>query len=224
MRTPIEHLPAQTQFNRIVSKDMFDSYSTAQQRKLFTDNVERIRWTHKLFDKTTNLSGTEVKEIEIFQLDLRKQDRIEELVTIIDKAITYPILFVLNYKDHRKWMISKKHSNPTNENSAVIDWVFQSKWHTDKNSIGVRLKYSLDEVFKDLCIQLSPELTHEYESIDELITHNRESLNLTKKIEKLKSRIAKEKQFNRKVDLNLMLKSLEEELQVLLKNDTRLSK
>lgn len=215
MRTPVEHLPSQTQFNRIVRKDMFDSYSNTQQRKLFTDNVERIRWTHKLFDKTTNLSGTEVKEIEIFQIDLRKQDRIEELVTIIDKAITYPILFVLNYKDHRKWMISKKHSNPQNENSAVIDWVFQSDWLTDKNNIGVNLKYTLDEVFKDLCLQLSPERTHEYESIDELITHNREALNLTKKIEKLKSRIAKEKQFNRKVELNMKLEELEVEIALL---------
>ncbi|WP_339700168.1 DUF4391 domain-containing protein [Algoriphagus aquimarinus] len=215
MRIPIEQLPAQTQFNRIVRKDMFDSYSTTQQRKLFTDNVERIRWTHKLFDKTTNLSGTEVKEIEIFQLDLRKQEGIEELVAIIDKAITSPILFVLNYKDHRKWMISKKHSNPQYENSAVIDWVFQSDWLTDKNNIGVNLKYSLDEVFKDLCLQLSPERTREYESIDELITHNREALNLTKKIEKLKSRIAKEKQFNRKVELNMKLEELEVEIALL---------
>ncbi|SFB59821.1 protein of unknown function [Algoriphagus aquimarinus] len=77
------------------------------------------------------------------------------------------------------------------------------------------MKNSLDYAFKDLCPQLSPDRTREYESIDELITHNREALNLNKKIEKLKSRIAKEKQFNRKVELNMELEELEVEITLL---------
>jgi hypothetical protein len=212
MRTLIENLPAQTQFNRIVPKDMFDKFTSTHQKKLFVEVVERIRWTHKLFDKSTNLLSKEVKEIEIFQIDLRRKNGIEELTTLMDKAIPYPILFVLNFENNRKWMISKKHPNPTNENISVIDWTFESEWLTDKDSIGISLKVSLDEVFKDLCFQLTPDKINSAISVNDLINNQRATLEISKKIENLKSKLANEKQFNRKVEFNLALEKLESEL------------
>ncbi|MDZ7847391.1 MAG: DUF4391 domain-containing protein [Owenweeksia sp.] len=41
-------LPKKTEVKRVVPKNAFDRYTSTRQKKLFTDKVHRITWTHKL--------------------------------------------------------------------------------------------------------------------------------------------------------------------------------
>ena len=78
------------------------------------------------------------------------------------------------------------------------------------------MKNNIDAVFKDICIQIIGRSEFEKESID-MIVNNQQEIDLLKKNKsKLKSAIAKCKQFNQRVDLNMKLKNVEKKLNALL--------
>lgn len=207
--TPISQLPKPTQVNKVIPKNAFDSYCTTQQKRLFTDKVEKIRWTNKLAWETINLPSVQVKEIQCFEIILKDRDGYEEVLKIIDRAIPYPILFTISFGSFIKRQISQKHPHPTNEDNAVVDWTFDSPWLTESNEIHFDLKESLDEVFRRLCLSVSGEKDDFQYGIDQLVSFKKESHELESKIQKIKSRISNEKQFNRRVELNLELQTLE---------------
>jgi Domain of unknown function (DUF4391) len=60
--------------------------------KQMVDLIERIKWSNKLSRETINLEGKEIQEIQIFEIELRKQDDITGLLQVVDKAISYPII------------------------------------------------------------------------------------------------------------------------------------
>jgi hypothetical protein len=206
------NLPKSTIVNRIVPKKAFDEYTNSKQKQLFTDKISKVRWLHKLSPKTINLSGNEVKEIEIFEVILKVKDSIPDLLKIIDKAIPYHILFVLKFEDLVMFLTAQKHIHPTNENQAVVDWSFSTDW-IDKIEFDyhLNLKQSLDFVFEDICFQITGE-SKNVEDISTLISKEQKRKHLEKRIEKLKSEIKRCKQFNTKVELNRELLGCEKEL------------
>mgnify|MGYP001127195110 FL=1 len=213
------NLPKQTQVNKSIPKNAFDSYINSKQKKLFVDIIERIRWTNKLSVETINLEGKEISEIQIFEVALRQKDNIEKLLEIIDKSIPYHIIFVLNFEDQVKISIAQKHLHPTNENNTVIDWTFKSEWlNKDLIKYQLNLKGTLDSVIKDFCIQLSGKKEDVDLSLNELVEKESQIEKLEKEINKLKSQIKRTKQFNQKVELNALLRQREMELN---KNHTK---
>ncbi|MFL0684098.1 MAG: DUF4391 domain-containing protein [Algoriphagus aquaeductus] len=82
-------LPKPTLVNKVIPKNAFDPYCSGQQKRLFTDKIEKIRWAHKLAWETTNLPSQEVKEIQCFEIELRQEEGIEEALRIIDWAIPF---------------------------------------------------------------------------------------------------------------------------------------
>ncbi|EON78137.1 Methyl-accepting chemotaxis protein [Lunatimonas lonarensis] len=208
-------LPTSTKVDRVIPKNAFDNYADTKAKKLFVENVEKIKWLNKLSFDTVNLPGKEVKEIQIFEISLRKFDPIPELVKIIDKAIPYPILFVLTFEDHYQLNISVKHPNPINEDNAVIDWTFKTEWlPVGKEACQFHLKQTIDYIFQDICIQLSNTSNADRGlSLNEIVTKEQKLADLKNRIKKLESAIAKTKQFNKKVEFNLALQKLVLELQ-----------
>lgn len=206
-------LPPTTIVNRAVPKNAFDSYTTAKQKKLFTDLIQRITWTHKLSTDTVNLEAKEIKEIQVFKVELKSQETIDPLLAIIDRAIPYNIIFVVKYEENIYLSTSVKHHHVVNEDNAVIDWTFNTDWFTsDDNKYSLVLKKSLDAVYLDFCIQLSgrPELAKK--SLQEFVEQCRLFDTLSKEVSRLKSAIASCKQFNQKVELNLKLKEIENQI------------
>lgn len=203
-------LPPTTNVQRIISKNNFDSYTNTKQKKLFTDKITRITWNQKLSTETVNLEFNEIKEIQIFTIELKVKEEISPVLDIIDKAIPYHIIFIVRYQDHIYISTSKKHSNPTNENSSVIDWTFKSNWFPGiKSKYQLNLKQSIDAVFKDFCVQLSGRFDLANQPLHSIIETQQQINSLKKEIAVLKSSISKSKQFNRKVELNLILQKKE---------------
>lgn len=210
-------LPQRTVFNRVVPKNAFDPYTNTSQKRIFTQDVERIRWTHKLSKETINLEGKDIQEIQLFTVQLRQRGRIQDLIKIIDKAIPYTIIFSFIHESEVLVSVSKKHPHPLNPNNAVIDWTFSSQWlEKDNFQIELSLKESLDFVLKDLCSQLSGE--EKITDLDKLVELKSTQDELKRKIGKLETQIKKEKQFNRRVELNRKLTKLKTDLTNLTKS------
>ena len=132
---------------------------------------------------------------------------------IIDKSIPYHIIFVLTFDNEVMLSVSQKHLHPTNENNTVLDWTFKSTWFArDEISYKLNLKESLDFVIKDFCIQLSGKDEDSDLSLNEIVEKETQIEKLEKEINTLRSQIKRSKQFNRKVELNSILKEKEGEL------------
>ena len=207
------NLPESTKVGRVVPKNAFDDYTNTKQKKLFTDCIQRISWTHKLSTGTVNLNANDIHEIQLFKVELKQKSDISKILEIINKSIPYHIVFWVEHEQEAYISTSSKHIHPTNDNNAVIDWTFTSDWFDkDDNSYAFNLKGSLDAVFKDICVQLTgqPELSNQ--SLDSILKNQQEKYRLKKEISRFKSAISRSKQFNEKVELNLKLKNAEKEL------------
>jgi len=203
------NLPETTNLNKIIPKNAFDSYTNTKQKKEFADNVSRITWSNKLSVDTTNLQSKEILEIQIFTIELKEKTQIKGILNIINKAIPYPIIFIIRNGKSVYLSTSPKHNNPKNEDLAVIDYTYSTDWFTEnENEFKIELKGSIDWVYKTFCEQFNkPKAT--VKDLKDLVATQKEIDSLNKEIEKVKLAIARSKQFNRKVELNIKLKELE---------------
>lgn len=149
-------LPTRTKVGRVIPKNAFDGYINTKQKKLFTDCILRITWTHKFSANTINLEAKDIQEIQVFKVELKQKSNITKILEIINKAIPYHIVFWVEYNEEAYISTAAKHLHPTNNDIAVIDWIFISDWFKKgDNRYAFNLKDNLDSVFKDLCIQLT---------------------------------------------------------------------
>lgn len=211
----IFQLPVSTHVNRVIPKNAFDQFIDTKERKEFVDKIEKIRWLYKIARDTTNLPSGEVVELQVFELSLRKKDEIPGLIKVIDRSIPYPIIFILTFEEELMFSLSKKHPHPTDEDKAVIDWTFTSSWFKKQESpYRIKLKESLDYVFVDFCRQLAGNNSDQSRiPIPSLIEREKKIQELQTSIRKLEATIAKTKQFNKKVELNMELQRRREEME-----------
>lgn len=206
-------LPKSCYYGRVIPKNSFDKYTSAKQKKLFTDLVGRISWTHKLAPKTINLSGKYFAEIQIIHIELKREERIPELLAVINKSVPYGVIFVVQFDERFYLSATVKHPHPTLADTSVLDWEFASKWFTvEDNVFQLNLRESLDKVFFDVCRKLSAFASDDVDSMTDLIEKSSKLFQIEKDINRLRSAIFSCKQFNKKVELNLELRKLEEEV------------
>lgn len=210
-------LPKKTEVYKNVPKNAFDKFVNTKQKSNFSESVKKITWTHKFSSDTTNLGFKDIEEIQLFKVECKRKVKIPKILDIIDKTIPYHIIFWIQSVDQAYISTTSKHLHPTKDYESVIDWAFSTDWFKiDENKFRINLKNNLDAVFKDMCIQIIGRSEFEKESID-MIINNQQEIDLLKKNKlKLKSAIAKCKQFNQRVDLNMKLKNIEKKLNTLL--------
>lgn len=207
-------LPHTSIVNRVVPKNSFDKYISSKQKKLFTEYIERIKWTNKLSKETIKLEGKEVKEIQVFEIHLKKKFENEEVLNIIDKHIPYHIIFLLLIDNEILFSAAQKHPNPTSEDTSVIDWRFSTTWLENENKLfELDLKKSLDHVFSDFCLQISGKHENRNKSLQDIISKEQLKKQLNIEIKRLETEIKNCKQFKQKVELNLKLNDKRKELE-----------
>jgi len=205
-------LPKNTEVRKVIPKNAFDAYTNTKQKKAFSDKVLRMTWLDKIAFENVHLQGNDVQEIQVFKIVLKERTIIKDLLSIIEKSIPYHIIFWIEFQNEFYIYTSAKHLHPTNDNNAVIDYTFTSDWQLiENNPYQFVLKNNLDWVFKTFCDQLKS-INTDTKSIGELVEKQKNNDAILKEIERLKAQIARCKQFNKKVELNLKLKEFEEKL------------
>ena len=207
------NLPSSTIVQRVVPKNSFEPYATSKQKNMFAKDVAKIIWSYCLSQKTINLPSRDIQEIQIFTLELKEQKDIKPILDIIDKAIPYHIIFIVEYNGWMYFSTSAKHSSPLNESKSVIDWTFKTPWFKiTENSYRLDLQKSLDGIFTNFCNQLSIHPNKDIKDLPELISYNSKLYEAMKKIESLKKKISSCNQFNKKVEMNMKVRELQEKL------------
>lgn len=213
------NLPPTTRVNRVIPKNTFETYSSGKQKKLFTELIARISWLNKISSETVNLESKEIREIQVFRIELKANEDIRTLLDVIDRAIPYHIVFQVVYEGEVYVSTSVKHPHPINEDNAVIDWTFNSAWFPLEQTCPYQfqLKRSIDAVHSDFCRQIAGIKESDTVPVQELIAQNKQVTTLQKEIVRMQQGIANSKQFNEKVALNVRLKKVELELKMLSK-------
>ena len=207
-------LPTTTKVQRVIPKNSFDSFAAPKQKRLFTELVQRITWTHKISTTTTNLRSEEIPEIQFFTVELKKKAPVKDLLDLIDRAIPYTIVFSVSFEGEKYFHTSIKRIHAQDEDKVIIDFNFANDWSEEFN-LTPDLKTSIDNAYRNLCLQLS-DFNEETEiGLHDLVKKQREINSLRKEISSLKTAIKKSKSFKEKVDLNQKLKQAEKDLSVI---------
>lgn len=205
-----------TQLNRIIPKAKFmklAGLSTAI-RKEFQNNVDRLILANILRKDTVNINpGKNVNEIDVFEFLLKEKTVSDNLIREIDSAIPKYILFVFKYKDEIQIAISYKEKLASVDRFKVLK-IYRSEWQKEESVLLGLNGLDLDTVFNGFISQISNGKIeiNENTEIKQAVEKSIEIERLEHRIEQLKSKIRKEVQFNKQIELKNELKTLKYEL------------
>ena len=217
--------PLQAKVDRLIPKNKFYEQGKANTKieQLFVDQVENIRWAYKLAASTINLQDQEdLKEIQIFRVKSRVEDLDVSILSFIDKLIQTPIIFEVVYQDKVKVVATYKRLNQADKTKVVIGQYYASDWLDSEDRTELPIYLKLADLYEHFIAELLPtssnddqENTDEPISIEDKLLKAQQLESLQKQLNKLKSKLKSEKQFNRKVELNKQLQVLESDLRKL---------
>lgn len=212
--------PKSCSFDRIVSKAKIFSAArpSARMREKFTEQISQIRWSYKLYEKGLNLSGNvQVPEIQIFTISLKTQNIDFSILNHIDKAIGYPIIFELKFEDQINIVAAYKRPPENNSGKWVCSDYYESGWLDDSAyRMPLPLALNLESLYTNMIRSLMPHSARPNESLNQHAERIVEIKKHKKACDRLKSKINKEKQFNRRLAYNQELKAAQENLSKLI--------
>ncbi|MGI6307333.1 MAG: DUF4391 domain-containing protein [Dethiobacteria bacterium] len=212
------NLPEKTLYDKRIPKSKFYEKLKmgSKLKEKFVRQIDYIIWKHKLSRHTVNITPTpEVQEIQIFEVYLKQRELAQDVLESIDRAIPYPILFVLVYGKEARLAVAYKKRSQQHENRFVVDSYFYSEWRNELSLDllkGLTLKAVYENLLKSL-ISVSP---GSGQALEQAIEKQKELDKLKREIGALEAKIARERQFNRKVKYNIELQEKKKELQRLI--------
>lgn len=172
----------------------------------FTDAIAKIIWKYKLSPETLSIPVSwSIEEIQVFEIELKAKSIPKNVLKVIDNLIPYPILYVFISDECRAYGITLK--NDPNKSYYFSEW----DETIDFDFHGITLEKVYQNIIKKF-IREAP--THE-QDFEEIVATERKITTLRNEIQALQNKVSAEKQFKKKVSLNLLLKQKEKELQSL---------
>ena len=212
--------PKNSFFGKVIPKSKFYEYGniSSKQRDLFVTQVEEIIWKYKLAPETINLPATSaVPEIQIFEIKAKADGVEDEVLRCIDKAIPYPIVFEVLSGDRIKMIAAFKRRHDANSEHWIQSEYYDSGWcQVDSERSPLHFSLNLGSVYEQILVSLSPNAARQGECLSDLFNRNEQIKKKTRQLELIKNKLKLEKQFNRKVELNAVLKQVNVELTSLL--------
>ena len=211
--------PVSTEFNKRIPKQKFyeNIEVSLAVKRIFVEQIRIIYWRNKLAAATLNLAaGDAVTEIEVFEVKLNAPQLDEAVLRQIDKAIPYHILFVLTYEGKAQAWIGYKEAS-SGGNAFKVNRYYHTDWMPENELQFMLGGLNMDAVYESLVRQIAGERLQAapHESLKESVGRDEERRRLEKQIAALENAMRKEKQLNRKMELNAELKKLRKELEKL---------
>jgi hypothetical protein len=209
--------PKQAAFGRPLPKSKIYEHSGANTRlkDLFARQVEQIVWQYKLAPETINLPAKPgVPELQIFSIQLKTSELNLDILRCIDGVVKYPIIFELNFDGRTQVIAAYKRPNESDASRWVLSDYFATAWlPSDCERAAMPLALDLGALYEQALHRLIPTPARPQESLADLVARVELIAAKQREVEKATSRLAKEKQFNRKVEINALLRQLKTELQ-----------
>lgn len=214
-------LPKTTEFNKRIPKQKFyeNMDISPALKKIFVEQVKIIYWKNKIAASTTNLAaGTDVTELEVFEIRLSSPVLDDSLLGQIDKEIPYHILFLLEYQGKYQAWIGYKEAAASGNKAFKVNGYYHTEWLAE-DELSLKLEgLNVDAVYENFVRQIvGDKLKTETagESLKESVARDEQKQALQKQIATLQAKIGKEKQLNKQMQMNTELKKLKKELEAM---------
>ena len=214
-------LPKTTEFNKRIPKQKFyeNMDISPALKKVFVEQVRIIYWKNKIAASTTNLAvGTDVTELEVFEVRLSSPVLDDSLLRQIDKEIPYHILFLLEYQGKYQAWIGYKEAAASGNKAFKVNGYYHTEWLVE-DELPLKLEgLNVDAVYENFVRQIAGDkLKTEAagESLKESVARDEQKQALQKQIATLQAKIRKEKQLNKQMQMNTELKKLKKELEAM---------
>jgi hypothetical protein len=232
--------PKAAAFGRVVPKNKIYEHAGANTalKDLFVREVDQIVWRFKLAPETINLSATEsVTEIQVFGISVKTGKLDEDVLRAIDRAIPFPLFFELTHHGKRMAVAAFKRPSEADKAKWVVSEYFYTDW-TPENAPRAPLPVVLDlgALYDGM---LSALLSNQVEwkrdtpvagfgaaqqaaftapavrpvPIGERVARLEAIRAKTREVERIKARLARERQFNKRVEINAALRDAKLELE-----------
>lgn len=187
----------------------------------------------------------DLKEIQIFRIQSRVPELDQSILNYVDKLIPSPIIFEIIYQGQVKLVASYKRLNQADSSKVVIGEYYASEWMEDADRIELPVYLNLADLYAHFIRRLLPGKersalsgqqqgiggeqagTYSYgllkesrdeqvpESLEESLRKAEQIKSLQSQINRLKTKMHSERQFNRKVELNRQIQLVEKQLKEL---------
>jgi len=220
--------PAAAKVTRTVSKSKIYQHGKLNQavKDKFVHELSRIEWAYKLASNTVNLASSDaVPEIQVFRLYLKDEQLSTEVLSTIDAAIPFPILFELIRPDeesdgsslcyrmcYKTPKISAKRK-PADQMKWQCSFYLHSEWINPDSLAPTPLPAvaSLTNLYHYFLAEMASVKLDVTEDISQILLRVEQLNKLDRKIRQLENKQRREKQYNLRVEINQEIKSLKKE-------------
>lgn len=209
--------PPHAAFSQVLPKSKI--YERAQPataiRELFTRQIEQIIRQYQLSPETVNVEGSKsIAAIQVIHIMLKNGELQSDVVRCIDQAIPVPLIFELYYGGKVKVIGAYKRPSETNAAKNVISPYFATDWlPEDTPRQPLPVVFDLDTLYAQLLAPLLPYPPRQGESLQQQLDRMAEIEKVQRELERCEARLAKEKQFNRKIAMNAERRELQKKLE-----------
>ncbi len=205
--------PPQATVNRVLPKNKVYANATisTRLRQAFVADLHQIVWRAKLAPETIRLAATkDVPEIQVFELALKGTEFNEDIARTIDAAIPFPIVFELSFEGKIRILAAWKRPTAADPTKWVTGHYLGTPWQpadTPREALPVAL--NMGGLYEQMLRALSPEPPRRGERLAEHMERLGRIRDLEAESGKLERKLAQEKQFNRKVEINEKIRSIQ---------------
>jgi len=220
MTMALYQFPAKAAYNKVIAKAKIYQQAKVGQtlKEKFVHQLDKITWRYVLAPETINLPAKQgIAEIAVIELRLKTPELDESVLRAIDKRVRIPIIYQLLYKQQIKTVVGYKRPSDTDAKLWVVEAYFSSEWQSENApKIELPVVLNLAVLYEQLLQAYIPYPPRQGESLKEQVVRIQSLRTQQQACDKLKTQINREKQFNRKVDLNSQLHECKKALQQLM--------
>ena len=228
--SPMFAYPPQAEVNRPVPKSKIYNAAKAGSalRRRFIAQVSDINWKYKLAPETINIPAkSAVQEIQVFEIALKTGELSEDILRTLDKAIPSLLFFEITFQHKVRFAATYKRPSESDKSKSVTDVYFETPWKAADEArpplpavmnLAALYEQMLHLHMRESCLATSP---REGETLDQLLDRANLIRSKEKECQNLESRLKKEIQFNRKVELNADLRNCRAKLAQLQQHKKR---
>lgn len=223
--------------NTIYKKLFYENADlSTSDKSLFTDTINKVTWLYCLKPETINIPAykDEVRdypEIEVMEVLVHKDYKLKRIAEIIMRTIPYPMLLIFKLEDKRQFYVAHQRTSQSDSSMNTIEEFIATNWLGSDSALLAKLDIkqmrftNFYALYSDIVDAISIYNLSAIMPTDDSITGT-EARELSAKIEdieqeivSLRSKLKKENQFNRKMELNIKIKKLERSKNKLLGGD-----
>lgn len=224
---------------RIYKKQLLENADlTITDRKWVNEDIESLEWRYTLKPATINVAkyedtDREYLEIALLHIKIKSDTHVKRLSEVIQRSIPYPLVVVFEYDNRININLADKRVNRADASKLKVEQFFDSDWLFSNSETELEFfeqlnatSYSHQDLFtyyqelvRRLVALQTAKFTGKYSlaadaEADKLRQENLQALKqLELQLVSLKAQVKNETQFNRKLEGNVQIKQIKQQIQ-----------